>query len=344
MSENPEMSKFTPHAQQTLALARKEADRFNHNFVGTEHVLLGLIKLGQGTGINVLRKLGVDLDAVRLEIEKQVGSGPPEGKLIGTVPPNTPRVKKVLTLAAEEARKLNHTYVGTEHILLGLLVEGDGVAARVLKQVGVEIEKTRIEILREIDPKFEGPTPVQKGGIFSRLFSRTADKPGQGSKTPDTGNFTPRAQQVLALARKEADRFNHNFVGTEHLLLGLIKLGQGVGVNVLLKLGLDLEIVRAEVEKVVGTGPDSKMVGNIPYTPRVKKVLALAAKEARNLHHSYLGTEHILLGLLLEGDGVAARVFKNLKLDVEKTRIEILEELAPHFPPNWDQKSPPEKE
>ena len=93
-----------------------------------------------------------------------------------------------------------------------------------------------------------------------------------------TNNFTPRAQQVLALARKEADRFNHNFVGTEHLLLGLIKLGQGVAVNVLQKLGLDLETVRMEVEKQVGTGPDQKMIGNIPYTPRVKKVLALAAK------------------------------------------------------------------
>ena len=99
-------------------------------------------------------------------------------------------------------------------------------------------------------------------------------------------NFTPRAQQVLALARKEADRFNHNFVGTEHLLLGLIKLGQGVAVNVLQKMGLDLETVRMEVEKQVGTGPDQKMIGNIPYTPRVKKVLALAAKEAKALNHT----------------------------------------------------------
>jgi len=144
-------------------------------------------------------------------------------------------------------------------------------------------------------------------------------------------NFTPRAQQVLALARKEADRFNHNFVGTEHLLLGLIKLGQGVAVNVLQKLGLDLETVRMEVEKQVGTGPDQKMIGNIPYTPRVKKVLALAAKEAKTLNHTYVGTEHILLGLLREGDGVAARVLKNLDVDIEQTRQEILKELDPNF-------------
>src|SRR5213080_2298684 len=146
-------------------------------------------------------------------------------------------------------------------------------------------------------------------------------------------NFTPRAQQVLALARKEADRFNHNYVGTEHLLLGLIKLGQGVAVNVLQKMGLDLETVRMEVEKQVGSGPETKIVGNIPYTPRVKKVLALAGKEAKALNHSYVGTEHILLGLLREGEGVAARVLKSLEIDIERTRNEILKELDPNFTP-----------
>ena len=152
-------------------------------------------------------------------------------------------------------------------------------------------------------------------------------------------NFTPRAQQVLALARKEADRFNHNFVGTEHLLLGLIKLGQGVAVNVLQKMGLDLETVRMQVEKEVGTGSDQKQMGNIPYTPRVKKVLALAAKEAKALNHTYVGTEHILLGLLREGDGVAARVLKNLDVDLEQTRQEILKELDPNYAAQEEQAS-----
>ena len=147
-------------------------------------------------------------------------------------------------------------------------------------------------------------------------------------------NFTPRAQQVLALSRKEADRFNHNYVGTEHLLLGLIKLGQGVAVNVLQKMGLDLETVRQEVEKQVGSGQENKMTGNIPYTPRVKKVLALAGKEAKALQHSYVGTEHILLGLLREGEGVAAQVLKNLEIDLDRTRNEVLRELDPNFTPS----------
>ncbi|MFN9821955.1 MAG: ATP-dependent Clp protease ATP-binding subunit [Akkermansiaceae bacterium] len=147
-------------------------------------------------------------------------------------------------------------------------------------------------------------------------------------------NFTPRAQQVLALARKEADRFNHAYVGTEHLLLGLIKLGQGVAVNVLERMGLELDTVRVEVEKEVGSGPPQKSPGNIPYTPRVKKVLALSNKEAKALNHSYVGTEHLLLGLLREGEGVAARVLKRLDVDIQRTRNAILAEIDPNFSPD----------
>lgn len=145
-------------------------------------------------------------------------------------------------------------------------------------------------------------------------------------------NFTPRSQQVLALARKEAANFHHNYVGTEHLLLGLIKLGQGVAVNVLQKMGLDLETVRRAVEKQVGSGVEGPTSAtNIPFTPRVKKVLNLAGKEAKALNHSYIGTEHILLGLLREGEGVAARVLRSLDLDIGRCRNEILAELDPNF-------------
>ncbi len=147
-------------------------------------------------------------------------------------------------------------------------------------------------------------------------------------------NFTPRAQQVLQLARKEADRFNHGYVGTEHILLGLIGLGHGVAVNALQALGVDLDSVRMEVEKAVGTGPETKTIGNIPFTPRAKKVLALSATEARGLGHSYVGTEHILLGLLREGEGIAARVLENLGIDLDETRYEIMKTLDPNYDPS----------
>jgi len=146
-------------------------------------------------------------------------------------------------------------------------------------------------------------------------------------------DFTPRAQQVLQLARKEAERFNHQYIGTEHLLLGLIALGEGVAVTVLEKMSVDIETLRLEVEKAVGQGPETKTVGALPMTPRAKKVLALANSEAKALNHSYIGTEHILLGLLREDEGVAARVLKNLNVDLERTRMEVLKELDPNFEP-----------
>ncbi len=154
-------------------------------------------------------------------------------------------------------------------------------------------------------------------------------------------DFTPRAQQVVrVLAQKEAERFNHPYVGTEHLLLGLIALNEGVAVTVLERLGVDLEALRLEVEKSVGQGPETQTAGVLPMTPRAKKVLALSAAEAQALNHSYIGTEHILLGLLREEEGVAARVLKNLNVDLDRARTEVLKELDPNFEPGEAAPSP----
>ncbi len=164
-------------------------------------------------------------------------------------------------------------------------------------------------------------------GLLARMFSPPPGLFGNYSRTPS--NFTPRAQQVLELASEEAGRLNHNFVGTEHILLGLLKLGNGVACNVLRKMGLDLELVRHQVEKQAGVGVQNA-IGDIPFTPRVKKVLVFAASEAKALYHTYVGTEHILLGILREGDGTAAKVLKALNVDVDQTRQEILKELDPN--------------
>lgn len=144
-------------------------------------------------------------------------------------------------------------------------------------------------------------------------------------------NFTPRAQQALALAKKEAESLNHNYIGTEHLLLGLISLGQGVAVSVLQNMGLDLDKVKKEVINQVGISSTPVKSVNIPYTPRVKKVLALAGKEAKALKHTYIGTEHILLGLMRESEGVAAKVLESLDLSLDRIKKEILKEIDPHF-------------
>src|SRR6202046_417812 len=136
--------------------------------------------------------------------------------------------------------------------------------------------------------------------------------------------FTDRARKVMALANQEAQRFNHEYIGTEHILLGLVKEGSGVGANVLKNLDVDLRKVRLEVEKLVKSGPDMVTMGKLPQPPRAKKVIEYAIEEARNLNHNYVGTEHLLLGLLREHDGVAAQVLMNLGLKLEEVREEVL--------------------
>ena len=325
--------KLTPRARQVLQLARREAETFHHEFISPEHVLLGVIALGNGPAFDVLTKSGLTLAKAREEIEKEPGVCP-EQKSLGHSP-YAPRLLELLASADKEAKSFGHMHVATEHISLALLNEVEGVIPRVLKSLAIDGEKARTELLRRM--LGEPPDDDREGGFFSWLVSKA--KKNLSNNKAEVGltmmhNLTPRAQQALGLSRKEADRFNHNFVGTEHVLLGLIALGQGVAVNVLAKLGLDLANVRAEVEKQVkqvGTGPAQKNFGNIPYTPRVKKVLFLAGKEAEHLHHTYIGTEHILLGLLKEGDGVAARVLQTFGVDIEKTRQTILKELDPNL-------------
>ncbi len=143
-----------------------------------------------------------------------------------------------------------------------------------------------------------------------------------------SNRFTERAQRVILIAQEEAKRLNHDYVGTEHLLLGLIALGEGVAAQVLANLGVDLRRVRSEVEKIVGTGDNVMLLGEIPFTPRAKKVLELAVEEAQNMGHNYVGTEHLLLGLIREEEGVAARVLENLGVRLDVVREEVISLLG----------------
>ncbi|MEY2429249.1 MAG: hypothetical protein QOJ40_2134 [Verrucomicrobiota bacterium] len=211
---------------------------------------------------------------------------------------------------------------GRDNLKTMALVEAAYLSATRYRSMGLDEIKSGNPTPKKVSSK-EAPS------LFGKLFSKSREC--EIDLNEILGKLTPRAQRVLTLAREEAGRFNHNFLGTEHLLLGLIKLGQGIAFNVLQKLGLDFDTLRLEVEREIGTGPHQKMFGNILFTPRVKKALALAGQEAQELNHMCVGTEHILLGLLREGHGVAARVLKNFNIDIKKTREEILEEHDPHL-------------
>ena len=156
-----------------------------------------------------------------------------------------------------------------------------------------------------------------------------------------SNRFTERAQRVILIAQEEAKRLNHDYVGTEHILLGLIALGEGVAAQVLANLGVDLRRVRSEIEKIVGTGDNVMLLGEIPFTPRAKKVLEYAVEEAQHMGHSYVGTEHLLLGLIREEEGVAARVLENLGLRLDVVREEVLNLLGEGQTPRVGQPQPP---
>jgi ATP-dependent Clp protease ATP-binding subunit ClpC len=140
-------------------------------------------------------------------------------------------------------------------------------------------------------------------------------------------NFTPRAGQVIVNAKKEASRYNHHYVGTEHILLGLIDLNEGIALNVLHRLGTDPNAIRGEVESQVGFGPDTKIVGEAPFTPKANAVIKFAIQEAQEMNHSYVGTEHILLGILREGEGVASRVLSSLGVSYDEAKKLVMDEL-----------------
>jgi ATP-dependent Clp protease ATP-binding subunit ClpC len=189
--------RFTDRARKVMQLANQEAQRFNHEYIGTEHILLGLVKEGSGVAANVLKNLDVDLRKIRLEVEKLVQSGP-EMVTMGKLP-QTPRAKKVIEYSMEEARNLNHNYVGTEHILLGLLREQEGVAAQVLMNLGLKLEDVREEVLNLLGHGLEGDEVGARGGREGGMSESQATAKSGKSKTPALDSF---GRDLTELARQ----------------------------------------------------------------------------------------------------------------------------------------------
>jgi ATP-dependent Clp protease ATP-binding subunit ClpC len=190
--------RFTDRARKVMQLANQEAQRFNHEYIGTEHILLGLVKEGSGVAANVLKNLEVDLRKIRLEVEKLVQSGP-EMVTVGKLP-QTPRAKKVIEYSMEEARNLNHSYVGTEHILLGLLREQEGVAAQVLMNLGLKLEEVREEVLNLLGHGLEGAEVGERGGRAGTESGESSGSSKAGkSKTPALDSF---GRDLTELAKK----------------------------------------------------------------------------------------------------------------------------------------------
>jgi hypothetical protein len=299
--------RFTDQARRAMVLADGEARMLNHHYIGTEHILLGLIHEGEGVAAKAFESLGISLEAVRQQVEEIIGQGQqaPPGHI-----PFTPRAKKVLELSLREALQLGRNFIRTEHILLGLIREGEGVAAWVLVRLGADLNSVRqqvIQLLHSNQSKDQGPESAPRASRFERL--------------------TDQARRVVILAQQEARTRNHNYVGTEHILLGLIHEGESVAAKALESLGISLEAVRQQVDEIIGQGQQPAPPGLIPFTLRTKNVLELSPGEALQLGHNYIGTEHILLGLIREGGGVAAQVLVRLGADLNSVRQQVIQLL-----------------
>ena len=310
MMNQDKFEKFTERARKVLSLAQEEAQRFNHQYIGTEHILLGLVREGDGVAAKVLSDLGVELLKVRAAVEFIIGRG--DRVVLGEIG-LTPRAKKVVELAVDEARRLNHHYIGTEHLLLGLIREGEGIAAGALESLGVNLEKVRrttIEVLSQGGP-----------GVASRRTD--ASSTDESRPRPDFGRFTERARLAIRTAIVEARERDQAEVNTGHMLLALLQEDESLAALALQQAGVNLDAAQRLVEQnidartPVGGQSARDAVGLDAHTLRM---IALAADESRQMGDLYVGTEHLLLGLIQEGNGLGAQVLLTLGANLSQLR------------------------
>ena len=316
--------RFTERSRKVVVLAQEESGRLRHDYVGTEHLLLGLLREGDGVAARALAATGVILVGAREQVESIVGYGEREA---GGQVPFTQRSKAALEASLKEAMGMGHNHIGTEHLLLGLLREPEGVAARTLSNLGADPEAVRREVVGRLGEASRPETREAPGRLerTREVLRRSFSRQPREDQTP-LHKLTGHGRRVVALARDEARRFNHNYVGTEHLLLGLLADRESVAAQALSSLNVTLDEVRGQVESIVGYGEEGTGA-QAPFTPRAKKILQLAERESLRLGDDFIGAEHVLLGLVRETEGVAARVFLNLDVDPDEIRREVVMRL-----------------
>ncbi|MGA7362300.1 MAG: Clp protease N-terminal domain-containing protein [Candidatus Dormiibacterota bacterium] len=316
--------RFTEKAKKVLTLAQDEADKSHHSYIGTEHLLLGLLREEEGHAAKVLANLGVEIDKVRDTIDSVLGRN--ERITVQQIIP-TSRVKKVIEIAFEEAKRMNNTHVGTEHLLLGLLVEGEGVAAHVLEDFWVNLDKVRHELDSLL--KDQGPEDEPSSGSQSRWGTyRYSDQkpesflPARG-ELGDLELFTSEARSALALGEEEAVRSTVGYFGTEHLLAGLVRQAEGSAARVLLVLGVDLLRVRAELAKNGWSSPRLTVQNVLPTSELRRAVAILASKAAAAGPTGRVDTQHLLLAITTVNTDPATHLLVALGVDVVALREQL---------------------
>jgi len=306
--------KFSERAIKSIMLAQEEARGLGHNFVGTEQILLGLIRVRSGSAAKVLKSSGANLKDVRIEVERIIGRG---SGFIAVEIPFTPRAKRVLEFSLEEARTLGHQYIGTEHLLLGLIRLGEGVAAVVLDNLGIDLNDIERQLRKYIGDR-------KNQNLFSQddnYYQKNEDSYQKENSHFEL--FSEKSLKVLMLAQEEVRRLSHNKVGTESLLLGLLGERTGTAAKVLNSRGVYLQNTRLEVERLIGFGNGSPS-NEIPFTPGLKQVFQFAYEESLRLGNNYICTEHLLLGIIRKNIGSSAKnILIGLSVDPEDINKEL---------------------
>ncbi len=333
---------YSDVTRRILDLAHEEAIRLDHAQVGPVHLLLALIREQTSRPGQVLRLLKVSVDRVRVLLKRLEGDVHPDVHSC-PIPRSIPLQKAVEHAVEEAGSEESPGPVQPEHLLAGLLHEHDGTIRQLLHHMEVELEDVQIVFLKRRmspsprpaipDPGTPRADPPIRRGETDTAVDDTAN-PQEGDWNPSGvgdpridpfASFDEQARKVMQLATQEAQRCHHDYLGTEHILLGIAKKNSGIAATVLQGLGLDLRIIRLEVAKIVPSGPaESVTPGKLPPTPRVRKAIDYAVGEAQNLYHEQVGMEHLLLGLLRVEDGVARRVLGNVGLSAEHVRAEVL--------------------
>jgi ATP-dependent Clp protease ATP-binding subunit ClpA len=315
------MQRFSQNARHAITLAEEEARRYEHPYIGAEHILLGIFLENATFGSKILRSFKLSEQELRAQVE----AAEPKS----TTKPKPPldlsdSAKNVLEYAVREALRWGSHIIRTEHLLLAIVGDEAGPAIEILKRLKLNPAEIRTATLEAMQPPPRTESTEEKAPVDVAPISpeeRSTPEPRKSSSSR-MERFTQRARHVMSLAQEHAERLQHSYIGTEHILIGLMREEGGIAGRVLRDLGLDERRVEDLVERMTRAG---QQTGNtrLDLSPGTKKVLELAVDEARRLGHHYIGTEHILLGVVRQSEGIAIEVLKRLNVTPEEVRRQV---------------------